>query len=346
MPAAAGISAYRPAGPAWLERRTPTQAAPLCCAIAMASLAARDITKCPMPLSPSTSAVAGAVRDTVMFGRLLKPPALSRRTYCGRRKMPWPSAPVRSASLISSAQRAASGCGSPAAASASAISALVARAGMRATSLVSILFRRCRLALLFQNGRGVIAENRVAIGRRNAERAHLAHTFHRTHVVGIIAAEKHPRRADRGDQKFQRRFGMQYGVVEKAIEIFLRRLFQVHFRLGAHLPAVHPASALIGNKAAAMDHEKIELGIARQDAAEDQARGRDGGVERIADQVVEIISAQPVGAGDIAGMDQYQGVELGGRRPERFEPRVVEIAAADIGPDHRAVQAELGHGAA
>src|SRR6516164_3734089 len=266
MPAAAGISAWRPAGPAWLERRTPTQAAPLCRAIATASLAARDITKCPMPLSPSTSAVAGAVRDTVMFGRLLKPPALSLRTYWGRRKMPWPSAPVRSASLISSAQRAASSCGSPAAARASAISALVARAGMRATSsLVSILFRRCRLALLFQNGRSVIAENNVAIGRRNAERTHLAHTFHRTHVVGIIAAEKHAGRANRGDQKFQRRFGMQYGVVEKAIEIFLRRLFQVHFRLGAHLPAVHPAPALIGNKAAAMDHQKIELGIARQD---------------------------------------------------------------------------------
>jgi hypothetical protein len=41
-----------------------------------------------MPLSPSTIAVAGAVRDTVMFGCLLKPPAFSRRTYCGRRKMP------------------------------------------------------------------------------------------------------------------------------------------------------------------------------------------------------------------------------------------------------------------
>ena len=50
--------------------------------------AARDITRWPMPLSPSTIAVAGAERDTVMFGCLLKPPALRRRTYCGRRKMP------------------------------------------------------------------------------------------------------------------------------------------------------------------------------------------------------------------------------------------------------------------
>ena len=43
-------------------------------------------------------------RVTVMFGRLLKPPALSRRTYCGRRNTPCASAPVRSASPISSAQ--------------------------------------------------------------------------------------------------------------------------------------------------------------------------------------------------------------------------------------------------
>src|SRR6516225_7871335 len=235
MPAAAGISAWRPAGPAWLERRAPTQAAPVSRAIAIASPAARDITKCPMPLSPSTSAVAGAVRDTVMFGRLLKPPALSRRTYCGRRKMPWPSAPVRSASLISSAQRAASACGSPAAASASAISVFVARRGIRATStgaasLVAMitappLFRRYRLALLFQNGRGMTAEDRVAIAWRDTERAHLPHTFHRPHVVRIIAAEKDSRRTDRGNQKFQRRFGMQNGVVEEAVEIFFWRFF-------------------------------------------------------------------------------------------------------------------------
>jgi hypothetical protein len=56
--------------------------------MAIASSAARDITRWPMPLSPSTIAVAGAERDTVMVGRVLKPPAFSRRTYCGRRKIP------------------------------------------------------------------------------------------------------------------------------------------------------------------------------------------------------------------------------------------------------------------
>ena len=129
MPCCAGISAYRPAGPAWLERRTPTQDTPFCFAIAIASSAARDITRWPMPLSPSTRAVAGAERVTVMSGCLLKPPAFRRRIYCGSRKMPWPSAPVRSASVISAAHFSASALGRPAATKASPISACVARDG-------------------------------------------------------------------------------------------------------------------------------------------------------------------------------------------------------------------------
>ena len=82
-----------------------------------------------MPLSPSTSAVAGALACTVMLGRGLKPPAFSRRTYCGRRNTPCASAPVRSASPINSAHFAASARGSPAPLSASVISARIAATG-------------------------------------------------------------------------------------------------------------------------------------------------------------------------------------------------------------------------
>ncbi len=45
-------------------------------------------------------------------------------------------------------------------------------------------------------------------------------------------------------------------------------------------------------------------------------------------------------------MNHHEGVEFGGRCPERFETWIVELLAADIGADHRAVQAELCHGAA
>ena len=91
--------------------------------------AARDITRWPIALSPSTSAVAGAERCTVMSGFGLNPPAFSRRTYCGRRNTPCASAPVRSASPINSAHLAASSRGNPAAASASVINPRIASIG-------------------------------------------------------------------------------------------------------------------------------------------------------------------------------------------------------------------------
>src|SRR5579875_499409 len=66
-----------------------------------------------MPLSPSTSAVADAVRVTLMSGLGLTAPSFSRATYWGRRKTPWASAPTRSASTINAAHRAASAAGRP-----------------------------------------------------------------------------------------------------------------------------------------------------------------------------------------------------------------------------------------
>src|SRR5882672_9271688 len=104
---------------------------PLARASSIAVSAARAITRWPMPLSPSTSPVAAAVRSTVMVGRELMPPARSRLTYCGRRKMPWASAPVRSASHINSATLPASVAGSPVLTRASSIKPVIARAETR-----------------------------------------------------------------------------------------------------------------------------------------------------------------------------------------------------------------------
>src|SRR5579864_9379688 len=181
--------------------------------MAIASLAARVITRCPMPLSPSTSAVAGADLVTVMFGCALKPRAFNRRTYCGSRKMPWPSAPVRSASVISSAQRAASAAGRPAATNESVSSEATARAGTRIMPASAISSSPASSqTFLAQDLRRVTAENDVAVGCGNVRRTDLPHAFARAHVVWIIAAEKHPVGADRGNQKFQRRLGVQDGV--------------------------------------------------------------------------------------------------------------------------------------
>src|SRR4029434_5747111 len=53
-----------------------------------------------------------------MLGCTFIPPARMRRTYWGRRKMPWPSDPRRSARIISRATCSASDTGSPTAVSA------------------------------------------------------------------------------------------------------------------------------------------------------------------------------------------------------------------------------------
>src|SRR6202044_754313 len=226
------------------------------------------ITRCPMPLSPSTKAVAGAVFVTVMFGRLLNPPAASRRTYCGSRNMPWPSAPVRSASVISSAQRAAWAPGNPAATNESVSSEVTARAGTHVMpASVMSSSPASSETLLAQDLRRVTAENDVAVGRGDVGRTHLPHAFTRAHVVRVIAAEEHPIGADRGNQKFQRRLGVQNGVVKEAVEIRRRRMFHMHLRLRPHLPAMHPAAALVRNEAPAVRHDEIELRVSLQHAA-------------------------------------------------------------------------------
>src|SRR4029079_14018718 len=111
--------------------RHPTQATPHSRAISTAVSAARATTRWPIPLSPSTSAVPGALRSTVILGRGLVDPSLSLCTYCGKRKTPCASAPTRSASSISSAILAASPFGTPTLTIASPIRPVTALVGIR-----------------------------------------------------------------------------------------------------------------------------------------------------------------------------------------------------------------------
>src|SRR5262245_42724418 len=96
-----------------------------------AASAANDITRWPMPLSPSTTATAGAPCWSSSCGRGLMRPSRSQRTYWARRKMPWASEPVRSASIMAAATVVASASGKPQARNASAVKASNALAGMR-----------------------------------------------------------------------------------------------------------------------------------------------------------------------------------------------------------------------
>ena len=72
------MRAYSDAGPAWLLKRAPAQPMPARFAFSTAICAARVITRWPMPLSPSTSAVAARSSTTRMSGWRLMPPARIR----------------------------------------------------------------------------------------------------------------------------------------------------------------------------------------------------------------------------------------------------------------------------
>ena len=85
--------------------------------------------------------------------------------------------------------------------------------------------------------------------------------------------------------------------------------------------------------------------MALQHAVEDQVVQRDGGLERIADHVVEVEARQALGLGEAVGMDHHQRAELLGLLPERREGRIGQFLAGHVGQDLDALELELLHAA-
>ena len=87
-----------------------------------------------------------------------------------------------------------------------------------------------------------------------------------------------------------------------------------------------------------MRQQDSQFRIAVEHAAEIKAGRTDGGVERIADEIVQVIGLHPVGAGDIVRMNKDESAEFLRRRPHRLEARVVEVLTDDVGGKHRSAQ--------
>src|SRR5712691_4789280 len=140
-----------------------------------------------------------------------------------------------------------------------------------------------------KHARRVAAEDQVAIVRGNRKLADARDAIEIPHVEGIIAAEQDVRRADRRDQEFERRPGMKNGVVEQAGDRVLRAVLKLDLGLGPDLETVPEAAGLIGQESAAVREADLEPGIVLDHAAEHEARARDGGLERQADEVLQVI---------------------------------------------------------
>ena len=77
-PACAAIQAYEAMGPKWLLLRAKATPTPVSRAAAIAASSARVPTRVPMPLSPSTMAMAGDFFSTRIAALALMPPIFSR----------------------------------------------------------------------------------------------------------------------------------------------------------------------------------------------------------------------------------------------------------------------------
>ena len=92
--------------------------------------------------------------------------------------------------------------------------------------------------------------------------------------------------------------------------------------------------------AAAMRQHELQVRIILQDAAEDQVMHRDGRIERVADNVREVMVAEAAGLGKPGRVHEQDEPQLLGARENRPEARLRQIGAGDVGRDLDAAQPE------
>ena len=99
--------------------------------------------------------------------------------------------------------------------------------------------------------------------------------------------------------------------------------------------------ARIGAEIAAAVHgENFKPGMPFEHAVKNQIMQRDRGLERIADDVVEIKALKARGLGEAVGVDHHQNAKLFGLLPERREGRIGQLLAVYIGEDFDAGEAK------
>src|SRR6516162_132605 len=91
---------------------------------------------------------------------------------------------------------------------------------------------------------------------------------------------------------------------------------------GARTPSMIDAPGIGAEISAAVDREDLQARKTLEHAVKDQIMQRDRGLERIADNVIEIETRQPRCFGKAIGMDHHQRAELFRLLPERRECRI------------------------
>src|SRR6266851_5438518 len=139
---------------------------------------------------------------------------------------------------------------------------------------------------------------------------------------------------------------MKDRIVEQPSDRLLGIMLEMDLWLRPNLETVAEAAGLIGQESAAVRQAHLQRWVTFEHAAKNEARARDRGLERQADQVLQVIRAEPLRRRAGVRMNEDEGAKLGRRGPERLERRIVEILAAHVRSDHGATQAERAHRAA
>jgi hypothetical protein len=101
----------------------------------------------------------------------------------------------------------------------------------------------------------------------------------------------------------------------------------------------------VGEIAAAVRQHHLQLGIALHHAVEDEMASRHRGLQRVADDVVEVVIEQPLALGVAGGMHEDDHVELLHLGKEFFqaEPAIGELRAIHVAVDLDPAQAQGFH---
>ena len=162
------------------------------------------------------------------------------------------------------------------------------------------------------------------------------------HVERVVRPEDDPRGAHHRHQvRHEQRLEHQVVDPDPVQVLGGRARDRVHLR--ADLVAVDGPREVRRQVAAPVRRHDVQHREPLQDAAEDQVRQRDRRVQRVPDDVAQVVLRDSLAEGGPGRVDEDRGAVLLGGGPERVERRIVQVHVLDARPDLDAAHPERGH---
>src|SRR5262245_16629641 len=117
------------------------------------------------------------------------------------------------------------------------------------------------------------------------------------------------------DHERQHRRRVQNRIVIKAFRDIVRSARDVYLGLGSHVPSMLPSRGLVGRKATTMSQHDRESRMPVENSTKIKTGRTNGGVEWIADQIVQVIGLHAIGASHIVWMHEDEGAKILGGPP-------------------------------